>query len=84
MPNRACLLDASFGPEQINMMAQALDSALGSLRLTDRSDPIVANVAKRIIRLAQQGDPDGATIAQQVIAEFQVHAFISHSKRAVA
>jgi hypothetical protein len=37
-------------------MGIALEMTLAALRLTDRDDPIVAIVAKRIIELAKAGE----------------------------
>jgi hypothetical protein len=50
--------DRSFGPEDIAKLSAALEAALGKLGLTDRTDPLTAEVAKLIIEFAKQGQRD--------------------------
>jgi hypothetical protein len=50
--------DHSFGPEDIAKFSAAFEAALGKLRLTDRTDPLAAEVAKLIIEFAKQGERD--------------------------
>lgn len=52
--------DSSFGPEDLAAMSAGFERALHRLRLTDRTDPATALVARKIIALAKQGvrDPD--------------------------
>jgi hypothetical protein len=47
----------SFGPDEIKVLASALDAALLELGLT-RTDPAALLVAKRILALAQGGERD--------------------------
>jgi hypothetical protein len=49
-----------FDPETRRVMGVAFEAALSALRLSDRSDPIVAIVAKKIIDRAKagEGNPD--------------------------
>jgi hypothetical protein len=50
--------DHSFGPEDIAKLSAAFEATLGKLRLTDRTDPLTAEVAKLIIEFAKQGECD--------------------------
>jgi hypothetical protein len=50
--------DHSFGPEDIETMSTAFESALGKLGLVDRNDPATHEVAKLIIEFAKQGHRD--------------------------
>jgi hypothetical protein len=70
MPIKTFLSDAAFGPDQIDQMSAALETSLRELRVTDRTDPLVEIVAKRVIELAVDSEPDASDIARQVIAEF--------------
>ncbi|MGA7486062.1 MAG: hypothetical protein WBW74_03855 [Xanthobacteraceae bacterium] len=59
MPIRLLLKDDhSFGPEEIVLLTQAFEEALGQLGLSNRDDPATQTVAKRIIELAKQGERD--------------------------
>ena len=57
----------TFGPDTIAALAMALEDALHQLRLTDRNDPQVTMLAKRIIELARQGERDPARLRDQAI-----------------
>ena len=57
----------AFGPDTIAALAMALEDALHQLRLTDRNDPQVTMLAKRIIELARQGERDPARLRDQAI-----------------
>ena len=46
-----------FGPEEIEILASALDAVLRALRL-DRDDPATQVIAKRVIDLADLGELD--------------------------
>ena len=50
--------DHSFAPEDIANLAAAFEAALSKLGLVNRTDPITAAVAKRIIQLAKEGQRD--------------------------
>ena len=60
-----------FGPDTIAALATALEDALHRLRLTDRNDPAVTMVAKRIIELARQGERDPSRLRDQAIQSFR-------------
>ena len=57
MPITRLLQNASFGPDEINILVRAFEEALGTLRV-DRNDPISDALAKKIIELAQRGERD--------------------------
>ena len=44
-----------FGPDDIERLATAYESALRLLELNDRDDPITEIIARRIIEAAQTG-----------------------------
>jgi len=48
--------DSSFGPEDLNRIGEAFSAALDKLGLSDRNDPMVEIVARRIIRAALAGE----------------------------
>jgi hypothetical protein len=56
----------SFGPEEITVLASALDAALLELGLT-RTDPAALLVAKRIMVLAQGGERDPIRLREGAI-----------------
>jgi len=64
MPVRPLLPQNSFAPEEINILVKALQDALRELRVTDRNDPAVNAIAKRIITLAQQGERDPVRLCE--------------------
>jgi hypothetical protein len=59
-----------FGPEDISVLASALEEALRELRLVDRTDPATQLVAKRIIQLAQQGERDPIRLREGAVKGF--------------
>jgi hypothetical protein len=50
--------ESVFEPEAIERMTSAYEHALKVLRLTDRNDPITELVARKIIDIAEVGEPD--------------------------
>jgi hypothetical protein len=61
--------NASFGPEEIEILAAAYEEALRGLGLRDRGDPLTEMVAKKIIAIAQTGVRDPGLIAEQAIRD---------------
>jgi len=47
-----------FEPEDVICMAQAYESALMTLQLSDRQDPFTEIVAKKIVEVAELGERD--------------------------
>ncbi|MGP0093522.1 MAG: hypothetical protein ACLPKB_26820 [Xanthobacteraceae bacterium] len=67
MPIYPLLHGQAFEPELIDAMALALEEILRALRLTDRKDPLIDLVAKRIIRIAQTGERDPQRMREHVL-----------------
>jgi hypothetical protein len=66
MPITRLLQNASFGPDEIRVLVQAFDEALGTLGV-DRSNPVAEALAKKIIELAQQGQRDPILLRQHAV-----------------
>ena len=58
MPIRQWVGDASFDPDEIDLLNEAFNDCLVSLGLTDRTDPLAEIVARKIIEVARQGERD--------------------------
>jgi hypothetical protein len=63
MPITRLLQNASFGPDEITVLVRAFDDALGRLGV-DRNSPVAEALAKKIIKLAQQGERDPKKLCQ--------------------
>jgi hypothetical protein len=48
--------DACFDPDDLRVLGEAFSAALTKLRLYDRNDALVEEVARRIIRAALNGE----------------------------
>jgi|HubBroStandDraft_6_1064221.scaffolds.fasta_scaffold375510_3 hypothetical protein len=59
--------DSSFGPDDLAAMSAGFERALHRLRLTDRTDPATALVARKIIALAKQGERDPERLCAGVL-----------------
>jgi hypothetical protein len=63
--------NASFPPETIGIMKEALDAAIATL-----PDPIrtahVDSIAKTILRTAKEGERDPATLQRMALMELQI------------
>jgi hypothetical protein len=66
MPITRLLQNASFGPDEITVLVQAFDEALGTLGV-DRSGLVADALAKKIIELAQQGQRDPILLRQHAV-----------------
>jgi hypothetical protein len=60
----------------------AFEAALSALRLTDRSDPIVAIVAKQIIALAKAGQSNPDRLCEQALMDVRNSQFSIAPRRA--
>jgi hypothetical protein len=58
LPIRPLIENEAFDPEAVQVIAAAFEDALRELGLSDRSDPLVELVARRIITFARQGERD--------------------------
>jgi hypothetical protein len=57
------------GPEDIAKLSAAFEAALGKLGLTDRTDPLSAEVAKVIIEFAKQGERDAERLCALAVQQ---------------
>lgn len=64
--------NAAFGPEDIQRLSTAYEEALRVLASTDRDDPIMQIIAKRIIEVAQTGAGDPAMLCAIAIKDVLV------------
>jgi hypothetical protein len=78
MPVDSILRDSAFGPEVVTVLASALDSAwetvkvLGSPFATDGNATSTRELlAKRIIKMARQGERDRKRLTDDAIAYLQ-------------
>ena len=60
-------LNGFFGPEEIDAMVQAYETALTELELTDSEDPINELIAKTIVNVTATGERDPVLIKTRVI-----------------
>jgi hypothetical protein len=56
--------DACFDPDDLRIMGEAFSAALGKLGLHDRNDPLVEQVARRIIGAALNGERNLYTLSE--------------------
>ena len=66
------LREASFDQPDIDRMTAAYETALKTLRLADRTDPLTELIAKKIIDVARHGERDPAHICARAIRELGV------------
>jgi hypothetical protein len=67
VPINRLLKGSAFGPNEIEVLSSAFEAALRELNLVDRTDPATELVAKRIIDLAQQGEPDADRLRERAV-----------------
>ena len=75
MPITPYLDGVHFDPETKRVMGVAFEAALSALRLADRSDPIVAIVAKQIIALAKAGESNSDRLCEQALMDVRNSQF---------
>ena len=68
MPITPYLDGMSVDPETKRVMGVAFEMALAALRLSDRSDPFFAIVARKIIALAAGGESNADRLCEQALA----------------
>jgi hypothetical protein len=76
MPITPYLDGVHFDPETKRAMGVAFEAALAALRLADRSDPIVAIVAQKIIALAKAGESNPDQLCEQALMDVRNSQFI--------
>jgi hypothetical protein len=75
MPITPHLNGVHFDPETKWVMGVAFEAALAALRMMDRSDPIVAIVAKKIIALAKAGESNPDRLCEQALMDVRNSQF---------
>ena len=65
-----CYRMAPLTPDQTQAMGLAFEEALAALGMTDRTDPLVEIVAKKIIELGRQGVRDTRQLRDLTIKAF--------------
>ena len=68
MPITRLLQTSMFNPDQIRELVAAYESALASLNLTNRTDPVTELVAKAITECAKTGELDRAKLRDCALA----------------
>jgi len=59
-----------FAPQDITALVSAFEGSLKALGLTDRNDPAVLMVAKRLIALANGAERDPIVLQDRVVKSF--------------
>jgi hypothetical protein len=78
MPIRKYIAGSAFGPEAIRIMVAAFDEACMILNVHGPDDPMSDIIAKKIVSVASQGEPDASEIARRVIADHNEQAAAAH------
>jgi elongation factor P hydroxylase len=71
MPITPFLKGQAFDPELVNAMGAAFSKTCDALGLTQRTDPLTALVAEKIIELAQRGLRNPATMHRMAMSELE-------------
>jgi hypothetical protein len=72
MPINRLLKDGSLSSEEVGCLNMAYESALRSLCLVDRNDPITEMVARKIIEISKSGLHDPAAISARALKELGI------------
>jgi hypothetical protein len=67
MPITQFLDGFKFDPEAKRVMGVAFEMTRAALRLTDRDDPVIAIVAKKIIELAKEGERNPDLLCERAL-----------------
>ncbi|HEY2210803.1 MAG TPA: hypothetical protein VGH62_04110 [Bradyrhizobium sp.] len=57
----------AFGPDEIEPMTLAYESALVELRVTNRNDPLTEDIAKAIVNVTATGERDPVRIKERAL-----------------
>jgi hypothetical protein len=71
VPITPFLKGQAFDPELVEAMGTAFSKTCDALGLAERSDPITALVAKKIIELAERGYRNPTALHQMAMTELQ-------------
>jgi len=69
MPIVRLLQEAAFPPDRVQAITAAYEQTCRALLLTDREDPLMALVAKKVIEIAQGCERGSAAITQRAVTE---------------
>ena len=72
MPITPYLNGTTLDPDTKRVMGVAFEMALAALRLSDRSDALVATVARTIIALARNGESNADLLCEQALMSFGI------------
>jgi hypothetical protein len=61
------IANGSFGPEEIEAMTGAYESALVDLAISDRDDPITELIAKSIVNVTATGERNPVMIKERAL-----------------
>jgi len=67
------IASGSFGPDEIEAMTAAYESALMDLGLIDRDDPIMELIARSIVNVTGTGERDPVRIKERAIHALGIH-----------
>jgi hypothetical protein len=71
MPITQFLDGFKFDPEAKRVMGVAFEMTRAALRLTDRDDPVIAIVAKKIIELAKEGERNPDLLCERALNDLR-------------
>ena len=61
------IANGSFGPDEIEVMKAAYESALIDVGVADRNDPITELIAKSIVNVAASGERDPKQVTERAL-----------------
>jgi hypothetical protein len=61
------ITNGSFGPDEIEAMKAAYESALLDLKLADRDDPLTELIARAIVNVTATGERDPQMIMERAL-----------------
>ncbi len=71
MPITQFLDGFKFDPEAKRVMGVAFEMTRAALRLTERDDPVIAIVAKKIIELAKEGERNPDLLCERALNDLR-------------
>ena len=71
MPITPFLDGQKFDPETKRVMGVAFEMTRAALRLTDRNDPIIEIIAKKIIELAKAGERNADLLCDRALKDLR-------------
>jgi hypothetical protein len=71
MPITPFLDGQKFDPETKRVMGVAFEMTRAALRVTDRNDPIIEIIAKKIIELAKAGERNADLLCERALKDLR-------------